>query len=969
MQCDRVVAAALASTCDAERQALIEWVSASVAPPDLVDLAQAIKSQGFDPLLNTDLVRARRIATLLYELGNDARSPAVTALGLLARGDAARQGGDPVGALGLHERAGATFLAAGDRVGWARARAGWLIAATHAGTITTRAVAAMAGARKVLRAAGMRYRLAVLEQNIGLAYRMLGHCDAALAAFERSAAAIAGDDSRAAAAQRATLLANTAEVHQFEGQFARALSLHQQAYDTFARLGYAASAAREAFNIAVISRLQGCYRESIALMQRAIDGFATAGLAVNVAGCLINQAETLMALNRLEEAAQAAEQAVSMMRSFSMKPGQAMALQMLGRVLLRKGAYADALPHLAESANIAADAGYWELALPVSNGHIALLLALGELDAAQSEIDALLASPRFRVYKREFVFTRLLAAEAQLARGNLDGAARLAHAVSREGRGAAQPQASARADVLLARVARQQGRLAAACASYDGAIATMRALAGDLAFDQRAEFLLDKDNTFLEALESALDAGEPARALAYLEQERARPTWGLAIADDANGRKLADLRRRHRAVSASLLAESPGTTAYGRLHGELRRLGRAISDTHEALAERRGDGALLESDAANTLPTGMTVLAWALLPRDLVIFVVSQGNVTARRLPGGATALRKLDRGLRVAIDGMAAALQHVGSDELRAVVARWDGPIRLLLGQIWARLIAPVSDLLPPDGAPLALAPHDVLHALPLAALWDGQRFLIERWPALIVPSCQALAAHQATTASHEESVLALGYDHAGLVPQASAEALRVAQILGGTALVGSDATCDALARLAPRRRYVHVAAHGAQRLDAPGSSFVQLADGPFHGSDALELALDGCRLVTLSACQTGLGRQSGGDEQIGLVRSLGIAGAGAVLATLWRVDDASTAALMECLYAALAAGATPAEALRHAQIAFAGDVVTSHRRHPFFWGGFQLVTHRPSISPRASDGTAKESARSLIATGADRS
>src|SRR5260221_14289025 len=85
----------------------------------------------------------------------------------------------------------------------------------------------------------------------------------------------------------------------------------------------------------------------------------------------------------------------------------------------------------------------------------------------------------------------------------------------------------------------------------------------------------------------------------------------------------------------------------------------------------------------------------------------------------------------------------------------------------------------------------------------------------------------------------------------------------MGGKALLDEEASGARLHAAYRGRAFLHLSAHGALRLDAPNSSCVQLANGPFHPTDVLTLDLRGCRLVTLSACRTGLGRMSGGDEQ----------------------------------------------------------------------------------------------------------
>jgi CHAT domain-containing protein len=94
---------------------------------------------------------------------------------------------------------------------------------------------------------------------------------------------------------------------------------------------------------------------------------------------------------------------------------------------------------------------------------------------------------------------------------------------------------------------------------------------------------------------------------------------------------------------------------------------------------------------------------------------------------------------------------------------------------------------------------------------------------------------------------------------------------------------------------------------------------------------------LVVLSACQTALGEDIRGEGLVGLTRAFMYAGTPRVVASLWRVPDSATAALMERFYRALLAGnRRPAEALRLAQ-----ESVRAERRWsaPYYWAGFTLV------------------------------
>ena len=100
------------------------------------------------------------------------------------------------------------------------------------------------------------------------------------------------------------------------------------------------------------------------------------------------------------------------------------------------------------------------------------------------------------------------------------------------------------------------------------------------------------------------------------------------------------------------------------------------------------------------------------------------------------------------------------------------------------------------------------------------------------------------------------------------------------------------------------------------------------------------GSRLI--SACESGLGKEAGGEGLLGLTRAFEYAGARSVLASLWKVDDQATFELMARFYARLRAGATKDEALRSAQLEMiragrtAAGIDLSEPRH---WAAFQLA------------------------------
>ena len=91
---------------------------------------------------------------------------------------------------------------------------------------------------------------------------------------------------------------------------------------------------------------------------------------------------------------------------------------------------------------------------------------------------------------------------------------------------------------------------------------------------------------------------------------------------------------------------------------------------------------------------------------------------------------------------------------------------------------------------------------------------------------------------------------------------------------------------------------------------------------------------MVTLSACETGLGTVLTGDDVVGLTRGFLYAGASNIVASLWQVDDDATTMLMQNYYRRLDTGEPKRHALRHAQLA-----TREKYPHPFFWAAFFIT------------------------------
>lgn len=102
---------------------------------------------------------------------------------------------------------------------------------------------------------------------------------------------------------------------------------------------------------------------------------------------------------------------------------------------------------------------------------------------------------------------------------------------------------------------------------------------------------------------------------------------------------------------------------------------------------------------------------------------------------------------------------------------------------------------------------------------------------------------------------------------------------------------------------------------------------------------------LVTLSACNTGLGKIEGEEGVTNLVEAFLVSGARAVVASLWSADDTYTGKLMEHFYTHVAQGQAKAAALRQAKLDLLAE--DGGRVSPYYWGAFVLVGEGETAIP----------------------
>lgn len=238
-------------------------------------------------------------------------------------------------------------------------------------------------------------------------------------------------------------------------------------------------------------------------------------------------------------------------------------------------------------------------------------------------------------------------------------------------------------------------------------------------------------------------------------------------------------------------------------------------------------------------------------------------------------------------------------------------------------------------------------LRNIPMAALHDGQRYLIEKYALAVSPSLQLLKPQPSSRERLE--VLAAGIFQnipgfpAPALPEVKDELEQISALPKSLVLRNQEFTRQALEKKMNARPFsvVHLATHG-QFSSQPDQTFIRAWDDRVNIDELKNLLRtreqnrpDAIELLVLSACETATGDKR---AALGLAGVAVRAGARSTLATLWQVNDNSTAELMTQFYQVLAdpsdRSITKAKALQKAQI----EILQKYPA-PFYWAPYVLV------------------------------
>ncbi|ELS02573.1 hypothetical protein Xen7305DRAFT_00022880 [Xenococcus sp. PCC 7305] len=258
-------------------------------------------------------------------------------------------------------------------------------------------------------------------------------------------------------------------------------------------------------------------------------------------------------------------------------------------------------------------------------------------------------------------------------------------------------------------------------------------------------------------------------------------------------------------------------------------------------------------------------------------------------------------------------------------------------------------------------------IRSLPLAALHDGEEYLIEKYSVGMIPSFRLTNTKYQDIRDVE--ILAMGADNfadpeLSPLPAVPTELDIIAQSLWeGESFLNEDFTVENLQQTQTNQPFgiLHLATHAEFLPGKPSNSFIQFGDRKLGIDEVRQLGLNNplVQLIVLSACNTAVGDR---DAEYGFASLAYQAGVKSALGSLWYVSDSGTLSLMSQFYRELKSSPIKAEALRQAQLSLLNEEVRLEKgklivedvtfdlpaeiteldidlTHPRYWSAFTII------------------------------
>ncbi|MEJ2706928.1 MAG: CHAT domain-containing protein [Anaerolineales bacterium] len=956
----------LTQTEESGEQEKLLAVQARVLDSQKLDaLAQALKDHA-DRLMRTNIQKCLQAAGLIEKLAQITGSPFQQAQWLLAMGNANTVVlGDYHRGLEYYNQAIDIFQHQGWRKLEARTKIGRMWDYAALGDYP-RAFEDAEQAQATLRELEEWFHLARLQSNLAAIHARLSQYPQALDLFDQAKQTYQklGIEGQP---HWLRLEINRANVLRYLGRFEESMQASQNAIEMHRQMGQTVAAARAQQTLAITLYVLGRYNEALTLLDEVREVLRQDGRQRQSVLVELFTSDCLLQLRRFGDVIEKCRQVRTLFSELGTRFEVGQAILNEARAYAGLQRFSQAQDSLAEARAIFAAEGN-----QVAIAEADLQSAMVFYDQDQPGKSLSLAQESLQVFESEDMpvweaQANLVIARAALQLGKADRVSDAVQAALVVGERHNLPALTYPCHHLLGKLALQKECPQEGLAELEIAIQELERLCGRLMIEFRAAFVEDKGRVYEEAVSLCLELALPWRGLEFAERAKSRALLDMlshrldlsitarSPADQPVVEELTRLRRERDQLYRHLDGEGFGqrgdTDSFQevRLTGESRvqQLEKRITELWHKLLVHNADYAREASlwqvrtePVQPYLDEETLLLVYFAIAGRLVVFRVVKEDIRAVRLK---VTLDEIQRKLQLLWLNLQSVPRREPQHQAR-LKRNAQGILQRLYDDLIAPLHLPGGNGLGPYKH-LVVVPHGPLHYLPFQALFDGQTYLLENQEISYLPGasflryCAGNGPVRIETSQLHKSLTAIGHSSQDRLPYTVEEALSVAKLWDGQALVEEQATLDAFRGYAPQSEIIHLAAHGDFRPDNPLFSGLAMADGWLTTLDVFNLRLN-ASLVTLSACQTGRSVVGGGDELLGLMRSFLAAGAATLVATLWAVEDRSTAQLMRSFYKNLADGETKGAALRQAQL----ELLSSRNNqqdftHPYFWAPFFLV------------------------------
>lgn len=723
--------------------------------------------------------------------------------------------------------------------------------------------------------------------NLGVVRRVRGASRDALAWFDQARPAFV-DHSLAAG----TLETNAAEALLDLDRFDEAAAAFARSSQLFERGGHTLGTAIAQSNLADVYSRLGRIDEATLLFERAREGFAASDAPADAARLLAEEAEAFSMVGAFRRAVRLYEGALPALNAPGMTIELSRAHLGYGLCLLRLGAGTRAVETLTAAVALSQDDGTATVRQDAQVALAEAFITVGRFAQAIESLAALLPQLVSRPAKRAQALLAHAAAslalgDASAARDSLDTAA----AVLED-----SPVTSLRLRLreLRARLHALAGQHDSAWHELEHALHAAELFRGSIrAGFIRASFAESASDLYQSAIDAAMRLGgdaAPARVFGVIERSRARSLVETMAGRVAHGQaSTADSRAAQlNAMYAAASKAEPDAATLRRI-ADLESQVELALDREEAARALSAVPVMPLADVQRSMGSSVAV-SFFVHDHRLHALVITRSTATLQSLALRRSELVSLARRHALSIDVATRSSAGAASGAAAALTAMCTELLPLLRGADRVTLI-----------------PCRELHAFPMTSIM--QTVLDQAGSTSVVtlaPSVTAGIALGASLIRSAGDALVVGVaDETAPLMQEEAASVAACHRRAVT-LLGAAATADAFLTNLPQHDVVHIATHCVFDPEFPMASRLKLSDRwvaarEFYG------ALRPGSVVVLAGCESGRTSESIGEDRFGLIRAMLVGGASLVIASHWRLHDASASRAFPLLHRLACSDSSP--------------------------------------------------------------